>query len=649
MGDTIFYACGFNDEEPYNSILKDERIKAVNVSIENFFKMESKDENCVFFIEGSTFTSNLLDFLFFFSKKYKKKPVVVVGENYNQTYMEELFDRRPFTYVKLPSQKEEILQALLNAQNGKCNYVPQRNYAKELHMARLNLVALHDVGIALTAEKNLDKLLDLILTRIRDLAAADAGSLYLVEGGKFLRFKLSQNISLDWSCKQNALMPINKKSIGGYTAEEKKTVNLLDAYIIPPAFSFTFNKSYDISSGYRTKSMLTVPMCNTEGEVLGVIQLINKRKDYENKIPGKKLEEGEIIPFDDRDIELLTGLASQAAIALENAKLYHDIRILFEGFVKASIVAIEAKDPCTQGHSERVALLTVALAKAINREQEGPFAKVSFSPKQILQLRYASLLHDFGKVSIREELLTKAKKLLPHELENLKARYKYIAKSIEADYYKECLDYIMNNGIEKFSLLKPGMDANLNERLKELEDTLELLIKTNEPAVLEESSSLRLTELSHSSYVDCNGFETPYLTDHEASELAIKRGSLSESERLEIESHVRFSYNFLAKIPWTKDLSRVPEIAYAHHEKLNGRGYPNHIIAEEIPLESQIMSVADIFDALTAQDRPYKPAVPLQKALEILHINAKNNDINKDLVDLFESQKVYKCLDTMNL
>lgn len=649
MGDTIFYACGFNDEEPYNSILKDERIKAVNVAIEDFLKMESKDENCVFFIEGSTFTSNLLDFLFFFSKKYKKKPVVVVGENYNQTYMEELFDRRPFTYVKLPSQKEEILQALLNAQNGKCNYVPQRNYAKELHMARLNLVALHDVGIALTAEKNLDKLLDLILTRIRDLAAADAGSLYLVEGGKFLRFKLSQNISLDWSCKQNALMPINKKSIGGYTAEEKKTVNLLDAYIIPPAFSFTFNKSYDISSGYRTKSMLTVPMCNTEGEVLGVIQLINKRKDYENKIPGKKLEEGEIIPFDDRDVELLTGLASQAAIALENAKLYHDIRILFEGFVKASIVAIEAKDPCTQGHSERVALLTVALAKVINKVQEGPFAKVSFSPKQILQLRYASLLHDFGKVSIREELLTKAKKLLPHELENLKARYKYIAKSIEADYYKECLDYVMNNGVEKFSLLKPGMDANLNERLKELEDTLELLIKTNEPAVLEESSSLRLTELSHSSYVDCNGLETPYLTAHEASELAIKRGSLSESERLEIESHVRFSYNFLAKIPWTKDLSRVPEIAYAHHEKLNGRGYPNHIIAEEIPLESQIMSVADIFDALTAQDRPYKPAVPLQKALEILHIDAKNNGINKDLVDLFESQKVYKCLDTMNL
>lgn len=639
------YACGFGNNEPYKSIFEDKKVQASYLSLEDLFKLESSDEHSVFVIEESIYTSNLIDFLQYFSKNHKKRSVIIIGENYEQYYMEELFNRRPFTYLKNSCDKNTVIQAILDAQQGKCTYVPIRNYAKELHAARLNLVALHDVGIALTAEKNLDRLLDLILTRIRNLAEADAGSLYLVEG-KSLRFKLSQNISLDWSCKQNALMPINEKSIGGYTADAKKSVNLLDAYFIPPSFPFTFNKSYDISSGYRSKSMLTVPMCNTEGDVLGVIQLINKRKDYEKKIPGKKLEESQIIPFDDRDIELLSGLASQAAVALDNAKLYHDIRNLFEGFVKASIVAIEAKDPCTQGHSERVADLTVAIAKAINEEKEGPFADIHFTEKQLLQIRYASLLHDFGKVSVKEEVLTKAKKLLPPEMEELKSRYKLIKEAIEADYYKDCLDYISKNGLDKYNAIKTSLENDLKSRLDEIDDILQMIIKSNEPTVLEEGNFQRLTDLSHQSYVDHNGHEIPYLTDHEALLLSIKRGSLSEAERLEIESHVRHSYNFLNKIPWTKDLSRVPEIAYSHHEKLNGRGYPNHLTSEEIPFESQIMGIADIFDALTAQDRPYKPALPLQKALSILQMEAKNNALNQDLVNLFEQKQVYKCLNS---
>lgn len=645
----IIYRCGFTNNETYNSIFSDEELHFSDFDILNSDSTNQDSEpanNCIFFIEGNFFTSNIIKVLNFFRRNYKKRPLVILGNNYSQSYIEQLFAHRPFTYIKQPCEKENITNALKNALNGNCVYIPQRNYPKELHAARLQLKALHDISIALTAEKNLDMLLELILTQIRHLVEADAGSLYLVENGKSLRFKFSQNISLDWSCKQNALMPINRNSIGGYTADAKEAVNLLDVYSIPESFSFTFNKSYDMTSGYRTKSMVTVPMCNTEGEVMGVIQLINKRRDYAERKAGQKLEEEQIIPFNQRDIEILTGLASQAAIALENAKLYHDIRHLFEGFVKASIFAIEARDPCTHGHSERVAELTVAMAKAINEIKEGPFANIHFSEKQLLQIRYASLLHDFGKVSVKEEVLTKAKKLQPYELENLKARYRYIAKSIEADYYKECLDYAMQNGIEKFSNIKPGMDASFHQRLKEIDETLEMLIKANEPSVLEEGCSQTISDLSHSSYTDYSGKETPYLTDHEAIVLSIKRGSLSESERLEIESHVRHSYNFLSKIPWTKDLARVPEIAYAHHEKLNGRGYPNHLLEEEIPLESQMMGVADIFDALTAQDRPYKPALPLKKALDILHMDANNNGINKNLVELFEQKEIYKVLDS---
>ena len=534
---------------------------------------------------------------------------------------------------------------MIKAKEGKCSYIPKPNYKEGLDKARENLVAFHEVATALTAEKNIEKLLDLILTKTRHLAKADAGSLYLKEGENNLRFVLTQNISTDWNGKKDILLEIKENSISGYTAKTSKPCNILDVYTIPKTLPFSYNKNFDISSGYRTKTMVTMAMYNNNGEVLGVIQLINKRKDYDKRVPGKKLDEDQIIPFDIKDVEFLDDLASLAAIALENARLYQEIRRMFEGFVKASIVAIEAKDPVTHGHSERVANLTVAMAETINNIHEGPFANVKFNEKDMLQIRYASLLHDFGKVSVNEEVLTKSKKLFPYELENLKSRYKYIRKSIESDYHKECLDYIDKNGLESYAKAKADMDKTFEARLKEIDDTVNLLIKSNEPTVLEEGCSNRIDELFKSTYKDDSGNEIPYLTEREASALSIKRGSLSEAERLEIESHVKHSYEFLSRIPWTKDLSRVPEIAYSHHEKLNGRGYPNHRVKEDIPIESQMMGITDIFDALTAQDRPYKPALPLQKALSILHMDADNNALNKDLVDLFEKKEVYKCLE----
>ena len=635
----------FPEDDFYLSIFND---KSIKVKVSNDIKSlldNSIKENDVIFLYLPAFEDYIVDLLDILKRKHNKNPIVAIGERYNQEYLDAIFEHNYFTYIKLPCSKEKIIETLLKAQNKDCIYKPIIDLEDELNKIQKKLVVLNNVAIALTTQKNIGNLLNFILTKTRHLVKADAGSLYLKEGEKNLRFVFTQNISTNWSGEKDILLEINDKSISGFTAKTGQTLNILDVYYVPPSFPFSFNQDFDKSTGYRSKSMITAPMYNKNGEIVGVIQLMNKRKDYETSKKGIKLEEENIIPFNNEDIDLLNNLASQAAVALENARLLYDLRRTFDGFVKASVVAIEAKDPCTHGHSERVADLTVALAKTINDIHEGPFAKLHFTEKELLQIRYASLLHDFGKVSINDEILTKSKKLFPYELDNLISRYKLIKKSIEADYYQECFDYISNNGFEKFLTVKEEKENNYKKQIKDIEDTINMLIKSNEPTVLEESCSEKISELSNSEYTDKDGNITPYLTQREATALSVKRGSLTDQERLAIESHVKYSYSFLSTIPWGKDLARVPEIAYAHHEKLNGRGYPRHSVEGNIPIESQMMGIADIFDALTAQDRPYKPALPLKKALDILRMDANNKGLNKELVDIFEKYEVYKCLE----
>ncbi|PKL43823.1 MAG: HD family phosphohydrolase [Candidatus Riflebacteria bacterium HGW-Riflebacteria-1] len=639
------YASEFPENEPFVSFFRRPDVKTVFLKNSNFFELKAPDEHAIFFVHETAFTSNLLRFLGYFDKTGKNLPLVIAGDKFEQSYLEHLFANRPFTHVKPAIGETELYETVLKVRAGQASFLPEHDYAKELQTARENIESLHKIGMALSSEKDPDKLLELILTQSRNIAGADAGSLYLLEGEDQLRFKLSQNVSLDWSVKENSALPINGHSICGYTAGSKVAVSLLDAYDIPATFPFTFNKSYDQKSGYRSKSMLAVPMRNKSGEVLGVIQLINKRADYESKTAGQTLALEMIRPFDHDDVELLNSLASQAAVALENSRLYQDIKRLFEGFVKASIFAIESRDPTTHGHSERVAELTIALAHEINNIHSGELAELHFDHKRLTELRYASLLHDFGKVGVREEVLVKAKKLFPYELDGLKDRYRYIQKSLESDFYRECLEYAVENGIERFQLIRPSIEAAFRARSQDVQETLDFLIRANEPTFLEDGSFNKLLELGKENHLGRDGLLTPMLTERETHVLSIRRGSLSEAERIEIESHVRHTFKFLSKIPWIKDLNRIPEIAYAHHEKLNGRGYPNHLSREEIPIEAQMLCVADIFDALTAQDRPYKPAVPLQKALDILRMDVDQNHINREIVDVFINRQVYRVLE----
>ncbi len=646
MSDSItIYGYGFPNTEKYNSILNDKSINAKIFPDIRQLLDESINNDGILFIYLPAFESYVVDLMDILVRKHKKNPIVMIGEKYSQEYLEILFKHHYFTYIKLPTDKEKIIETLQKAKLKDCVHKPNNDLEEELNKTKKELLTLNNLSIALTTQKNIEHLLSFILTKTRQLVKADAGYLFLKEDNNHLCLVLAQNISTNFTANENVLLEIDNNSISGYSAKSGQTLNLLDVYSIPESFPFNFNKDFDIANNYRSKSMISAPMYNNNNEIVGVIQLINKRKDYKNNKKMIKLEENQIIPFNNEDVDLVNNLASQAAVALENAKLVEDLRNTFDGFVKASIVAIEAKDPCTHGHSERVAKLTVALAKTINEIHEGKYAKLHFNEKELLQIKYASLLHDFGKVSINDEVLTKSKKLYSYEMNNLVSRYKSIKESIVADYYKECFDYITNNGYESFLSVKEEKENNLNNKLKEIEETINMLIKANEPTVLEESSSDKINELSHTVYKDRYGNEIPYLTEREATALSIKRGSLTNTERLEIESHVKHSYDFLSKIPWAKHLSRVPEIAYAHHEKLNGRGYPNHSVEQDIPIESQMIGITDIFDALTAQDRPYKPAVPLKKALDILCMDANSNGLNKELVDIFIKHEVYKCLD----
>ncbi|MBI3037479.1 HD family phosphohydrolase, partial [bacterium] len=379
--------------------------------------------------------------------------------------------------------------------------------------------------------------------------------------------------------------------------------------------------------------------------ILGVIELINKRKDFQNRIPGTPLKDEVIIPFSRKDQDLLFSLASQAAIALENNRLLKDIKKLFEGFVEASVIAIEARDPTTSGHSERVAAMTVYFAQILDRSIDGPYKDIRFNSTAQTELRYASLLHDFGKVGVREEVLVKAKKLFPYELESLRSRFSLIKKSMESDFYKNSLNYVLEYGVEKYKAIQHSLEANLTNQLYELEELLLFLEGANEPTILEEGNFQRLMSIAARGYLSTGGLEIPFLTDREMHVLSIRKGSLSESERHEIESHVTHTFNFLSKIPWTRDLRRVPEIAFSHHEKLNGRGYPNHLQTPSIPLESRLLTICDIYDALTAKDRPYKRAIPSQKAFDIMFGEVNQGLLEEGLLEIFVKAKVFQVIE----
>jgi HD-GYP domain-containing protein (c-di-GMP phosphodiesterase class II) len=515
---------------------------------------------------------------------------------------------------------------------------------KWLNRYRYELGELIEIARALTTEREIDKLLNLILEKARFITAADAGSMYVVDGDdpslarRQLHFKLSQNDSVSFDSREFA-MPISTRSMAGYVALEQKTLSIEDVYDMPPGSPFGFDRSFDQKVGYRTRSMLVTPLITSKGEVVGVLQLINKKREPKQKLLSPEDFERGVVPFDERSEQLVTTLAAQAGIALENAILYQEIRKIFEGFVKASVDAIEARDPTTSGHSRRVADLTVNLAAAVERTDTGPYREVRWQREDMREIEYASVLHDFGKIGVREHVLVKAKKLFPHELQLIRQRLEFVTRTIEVDIVSRKLQ-AMSRGATNSELTE--LDRELAEKRAEVEEAWRVVEQANEPSVLAAGDFKRIEELGRQSYARLSGEISTLLSAEEVKSLSVMRGSLTPEEFDEIRSHVSHTYRFLSQIPWGKTFSRVAVIAGAHHERLNGTGYPNRLRAEEIPLQSKMMSISDIFDALTASDRPYKRAVPVEKALDILGFEVKDGHVDGELVRIFTEARVWE-------
>ncbi len=520
--------------------------------------------------------------------------------------------------------------------------------------ANRDFAELNQIGIALSETRDVDQLLSLILTKARDITGADAGSLYVIEeasesanppaegqgSSRWLRFKLAQNDSVEFPFGDHTL-PITEESMAGYCALHGKVIELADAYRISKTRPFRFNSSFDAQTGYRTRSLVALPMKNGKGEIMGVLQLINCKRHPKARLTNASDVLRNVHPFPKRAVELGLSLASQAAVAYENSRLYRDIENLFDGFVNAAVKAIEQRDPTTSGHSQRVCDMTLALATAVDRQPGGPYADVRFSREQMKELRFAALLHDFGKVGVREEVLVKAKKLGPLPFFRLLDRFDYIRRDIEARVAQKKVDALLALSRKEAAARLLVLDAEAGKLLAELDRYAEFIARANEPTILPSSDFGVLEEIAGRTYRDGGGQDRPYLTAEEVRFLSIPRGSLDPDERRQIESHVVHSFNFLAQIPWTREFRNIPEIARAHHEKLNGQGYPLGLTSMEIPVQAKMMTICDIFDALAASDRPYKRAVPVERALEILEHCVRDQEIDADLFRMFVAAGVH--------
>jgi HD-GYP domain-containing protein (c-di-GMP phosphodiesterase class II) len=515
------------------------------------------------------------------------------------------------------------------------------------------------IGCALSGSHSLEELLHLILTSSRDITCSDAGSIYLVDRSTTpaeLIFKASQTSSLSHVSFQEARLPLTLNSLAGYVANTGQSLNIPDAYGLSADTAYQLDRHFDQDFNYRTVSVLVLPMQNQAGETIGVLQLINRKQQADQIItPANALTITQTYSAEEQQI--IAALASQAAILIDRYQLQASIEYLFAGFVRAAVQVIEARDPATAGHSERVANLTVRLAEEAHATSQGSLRSVLFSDQQLQEIRYAALLHDFGKVGVVESVLHKEKKLYPAQLQSIRDRMLLMQRQWQLDCVHQKYQQLLTGSLihqlqadcphcQQIQLL----DQSLQIKLDRLAQHWDLISQLNEPQVLRrrdfvesiEDMMRDLQELAACSYQDLDGHWQPVITATEIEQLLIPKGSLTDTERDQVQAHVVHTYDFLKQIPWTKHLQDVPKIARSHHEKLDGTGYPQGLTAAEIPIQSQMMAIADIYDALTASDRPYKNRLSIEQSLAILQQEATQQKINADLLLLFQQRQVYQ-------
>jgi HD-GYP domain-containing protein (c-di-GMP phosphodiesterase class II) len=488
---------------------------------------------------------------------------------------------------------------------------------------------LSRIGIDLVREHDRKALLRLIVAQAKRLTHSDGGGLLLMKedeaGNHWLQPVLYAFDSIGGEfIRPERRVRVDESSIIGHAALVKRPMVIADAYNLPRNVIYEQGTEFDEEYGYRRRSMLAVPMLDQLGHVLGVLLCVNRKTDPNAKITSTEAADRYVIEYSEREVRLVRMLASQAAVAIENARLYAQLEDAFESFVQAAVSAIDLRDPATAGHSLRVADLVTRLAEDLEHRESGPYRDTRFTSAQMRELRFAALLHDIGKVAIPEALLLKAKKLPPAGWARIDARFDLIRRTMELE---SC---------------RADAQGALAAQLGELERCREVVRRANEPTVLEASVAAELSDIARRTYERPDGTMAPYLTAEELHYLQIPRGTLDARERATIESHVTATCALLSHIPWPEDLRHIVTYASGHHELLDGAGYPEHLAGEEIPLQTRLITLADIFDALTASDRPYKPAVPVERALEMLRADAEAGQLDRALVTVMTESESYR-------
>lgn len=488
---------------------------------------------------------------------------------------------------------------------------------------------LNHIGVMLSAEKDTNKLLDLILAESMEITSCDAASIYVrveKDGKNMLKFKNTRNFSREFPFNE-FFLPIDKNSISGFCAYSGKAYNFVNMDEVPLQIGIKYNDFFDKSIQYQTTNMMVIPMKDIKGDVEGVLQLINKKKDVHKKLEIDQDYLDYIVPFTAEEENILLSLASQTAVLIERTRLMNEIQELFDSFVESMVTTIEKRDPTTSGHSIRVAAYVKEFAQAINRVSYGKYGDVTFTEDEIKELHYAGLLHDVGKIGVSENVLQKENRLTGSELRAIQYRMNYLRKDLQLRSHESALT------------------ESEMELLSHLEDYCNFVTAVNTKGFLPDEEELKLKEIASIEFVDFDGSVAPLLSEKEMTNLIVKRGNLTNDDRNQMNQHAAFTFQILKEIPWIKNLQRVPIIASAHHEKIDGTGYPNQLKEDEITLQSKMLAIIDIFEALTAIDRPYKKAMPVDKALKILEEESDFHHIDKDLFEIFNNERLYElCL-----
>jgi len=507
------------------------------------------------------------------------------------------------------------------------------------------LTELNQIGIALSREKDIDRLLEAILVAAKKITNADGGTLYRMHNDRELRFEIMLTDSLGIAMGGTTGKPIpyypvqlyeadgqaNNSMVVAYAVLHDQTVNIADAYT-EQGFDFSGTKSFDGKTGYRSKSFLTVPLKNHEDEIIGVLQLIN----------AKDRETGEIVPFSLADQNLAESLSSQAAVALTNRQLIIQLEKLFESFINLINAAIDDKSPYTGGHCQRVPTLTMMLAEAANGTASGPLASFGMTDKDRYELKIAGMLHDCGKVTTPVHVVDKATKLqtIYDRIGLIDTRFEVLKRDAEIRMLKAKLESLERGDKSTWVELEHKLSAAIMQFDADREFLRFCNIGSERMAPEDQQ---RVTGIGWGyKWRDTEGNkDAPFLTDDEIKNLTIRAGTLTEEERKIINHHIEVTIMMLESLPWPRHLRNVPEYAGGHHERMDGKGYPRGLTRDQMSVQARVMGIADIFEALTAKDRPYKKGKTLTEALTILGRFKLNGHIDPDLFDIFIRNKVY--------